>query len=400
MAQQLSATAPSRLTRAKDRAWLALPQVVSRLSSIVVFAVVAQVADPDALGAFAVATVVSSAALALAPAVVGKPLASLTSSDDVQNEAPRAHSAAVLVSLLAGAGLLVSAALCTGLVRLTLLCAGIGIPAVMAVESSFWRDAFTIGSRRAGGLLSAAYAVQVVGVVVATLLLDPTAVVVSPFATLLLFGGTTLLLRRHLSIQGAWFWIVQRRSSWTPYVMGVAASIALIQAIPIVITATAGFESASVYRAGELAFGGTNLLIGIATQNLLARGTDRPRRTYARLTVALAVVAALNGLVLAVLPDAVLRLLVGPVEPLLREVLPIITVQRCALAISSIGAFLLIPLLAAKRIGLLDVIAAALSFTALLVGSVTLGLPGGLGGLALAEVLLAVLYYSILRKRT
>jgi hypothetical protein len=100
------------------------------------------------------------------------------------------------------------------------------------------------------------------------------------------------------------------------------------------------------------------------------------------------------------LPDAVLRLLAGPIEPLLREVLPIITVQRCALAVSSIGAFLLIPLLTAKRVGLLDVIAAVFSFTALLVGSMLLGLRGALGGLAAAEVLLAVLYYCILRKRT
>ncbi len=384
----------------KDRAWLALPQVVSRLSSIVVFAVIAQVAEPDLLGAFAVATVISSASLALAPAVVGKPLAALSATTDVEVQAPRAHSAAILLGLVVGSGLLVGAALCEGLVRLTLLCAGIGIPAVMAVESSFWRDAFAVGSRRAGGLLSAAYAFQVTVVIGAALVLEPPAVVVAPFVALLVFGSVTIAARRHLTLRGARTWVTRQHASWTPYVLGVAGSIALIQSIPVVITATAGFDSASVYRAGELAFGGTNLLIGIATQNLLARGTDRPRRTYARLTVALAVVAALNGLVLALLPDALLRLLVGPAEPLLREVLPLITVQRCALAVSSIGAFLLIPRLTAKRVGLLDVVAAVFSFTALLVGGVLLGLSGALGGLAAAEVLLAVLYYCILRKRT
>jgi hypothetical protein len=365
-----------------------------------VFAVVAQVAEPDVLGAFAVATVISSASLALAPALVGRPLAGLGPDGDVRGEAPRAHSAAVLASLLVGTGALACAPAFDGLVRLTLLSAGIGIPAVMLAESSFWRDAFTVGSRRAGGLLSAAYAFQVAVVVTAALLLDPSAVVVSPFAALLAFGVVTLLVRRPLSFAGARTWVLRRRPVWVPYVLGVAASIALVQAIPVVITATAGFESASVYRAGELAFGGTNLLIGIATQNLLARGTDRPRRTYARLTVALAVVALLNGLVLALLPDAVLRVLVGPIEPLLRDVLAIITVQRCALAVSSIGAFLLIPLLAARRVGLLDIGAAALSFTALLVGSLLLDLRGALGGLAAAEGVLAILYYVILRRRT
>ncbi|GAB3321586.1 hypothetical protein GCM10027451_43280 [Geodermatophilus aquaeductus] len=337
----------------------------------------------------------------MAPAIVGKPLASLRERDRLHTDAASAQSAAVLAGLVVGAGALAGAALCDGLVRLTLLCAGIGIPAVMIVESSFWRDAFTAGSRRAGGLLSAAYGFQVVVVVVAVVLSASSAVVVlSPFAALAAFGVVSLLVRRHLTVRGARTWVTVRRPSWMPYVIGVAASVVLVQSIPVVITATAGFESASVYRAGELAFGGTNLLIGITSQNLLARGTDRPRRVYARSTVALAVVAVLNGLVLFLLPDAVLRLLVGPIEPLLREVLPIITVQRCALAVSSIGAFLLIPRLTPRRAGLLDVTAAALSFVALLVGSLVLGLSGALGGLALAEVVLAGLYYVILRKQT
>ncbi len=383
-----------------DRAWLALPQVVSRLTSVVVFALVAQRVDSGSLGAFSVATVISSASLALAPALVGKPLANLVARGAVVQEAPFAQSAAVAGSVLAGSGLLVAALVSDGLVRLTLLGAAIGVPAVMIVESSFWRDVFTGGSRRAGGLLSLAYAVQALGVVTAVLTLNSRAVVLSPFVTLLAVGTVILLVRRGLTARGAWIWFRHRRSSWLPYVLGVAATVALVQAIPVVITATAGFGSASVYRAGELAFGGTNLLIGIATQSLLARGTSRPRATYARFTAALLVVAVLNGLVLALLPDALLRALVGPAEPLLREVLLIVTVQRCALAVSSIGGVLLVTLVSARRSGLLDVIAASVSFTSLVIGSVLYDLRGALGGLAAAEVLLSGMYFLLLRKRT
>jgi hypothetical protein len=383
-----------------DRAWLALPQVVSRLTSVVVFALVAQRVDSGSLGAFSVATVISSASLALAPALVGKPLANLVARGVTLQEAPFAQSAAVAGSVLVGSGLLVAALASDGLVRLTLLGAAIGVPAVMIVESSFWRDVFTGGSRRAGGLLSMAYGVQALGVVTAVLTLDSRAVVLSPFVTLLAVGTVILLARRGLTARGAWIWFRDRRSSWLPYVLGVAASVALVQAIPVVITATAGFGSASVYRAGELAFGGTNLLIGIATQSLLARGTSRPRATYARFTAALLVVAVLNGLVLALLPDGLLRALVGPAEPLLREVLLIVTVQRCALAVSSIGGVLLVTLVSARRSGLLDVVAATVSFTSLVVGSVLFGLRGALGGLAAAEVLLSGMYFLLLRKKT
>ncbi|PRY48140.1 hypothetical protein LY71_11026 [Geodermatophilus tzadiensis] len=373
---------------------------MSRLTSIVVFALVAQRVDASSLGAFSVATVISSASLALAPALVGKPLANLAARGAPVLEASQAQSAAVIGSVLASTGLLVAALASEGLVRLTLLSAAIGVPAVMIVESTFWRDVFTGGSRRAGGLLSAAYAVQALGVVTAALTLHSQAVVLSPFVTLLVVGVSILLGRRGLSAKGAWVWVRDRRPSWLPYVLGVAAGVLLVQAIPVVITATAGFESASVYRAGELAFGGTNLLIGIATQNLLARGTDRPRATYVRFTAALSVVAVLNGLVLALVPDAWLRLLVGPAEPLLREVLLIVTIQRCALAVSSIGGVLLVTLVSPRRSGLLDVVAASVSLLFLLIGSVLFGLRGALGGLAGAEVLLSVMYFLLLRKKT
>lgn len=111
-------------------------------------------------------------------------------------------------------------------------------------------------------------------------------------------------------------------------------------------------------------------------------------------------VAAVNGLVLAVVPSEFLKTFIGPTAPLLLGVLVIVTVQRAALAVSSVGAILLVQLISVRRFGLLDVVSAAISMGLLVLGGVLHELEGALGGLALAEVALAILCGRLLRRTT
>jgi hypothetical protein len=380
--------------------WFFLPQAVSRLSSIYVFAAVAHRANAGQLGALALATAFSSASLALAPAVVGKPLAALSDPAVRRERAPLAHSAAVLGSVAVALALAPLTVVTHGLVRLALLGGVLGVPAVMIVESSYWRSVFVAGPRAAGLSLSAAYGLQAVVVTAAAAWLPARIVVIAPFAGLGLAALMVIAWARELTTTGALRWLTTFRGLWLPYVVGVGASVALVQTIPVALSATAGFASASTYRAGELAFGGTNLLIGVSSQTLLTQDTKRPREVYVRVSAGLVLAAGLNALAIQLAPRRLLDALIGPTAPLLVEVLAVVTVQRAALAVSSIGAILLLPLITARKFGLLDVVAAGTSLALLVIGCVVDGLAGGLAGLAIAEVFLAVLYARLLRRST
>lgn len=388
------------MRRLRAGGWILLPQAVSRLTSVYVFAVVAHFTNAAELGALAVGTAITSAAVALAPAVVGKPLASLEDEDLRRERAPMAQSAAVLGLLGLAVLLGLAAVLTDGLIRMSLLGGALGLPAAMVVESTYWRTVFVRGPRPAGLGLSGAYVTQALLVTLAGLWLPPRLLVVAPFAALLLVAVVVVLRQPGLSLRGARLWTGPFRSSWVPYVLGVLAGIAVVQAIPTVLTATAGFEAASVYRAGELAFGGTNLLIGVASQTLLTQGSARPRRAYLQVSALICVIAALNGIVLALVPESLVRLVLGPVTHLLLGVLVLMTVQRIALAVSSIGATLIVPLISARFFGLLDVLTAAVAMAGLVVGGLLGGLTGALVGLAGAEIVFAVSYGFILRRAT
>jgi hypothetical protein len=389
---------PSRGRRAGM--WFILPQGVSRLSSFYIFAVLAHRVDAGHLGAMALATAFASGAFALAPAIVGKPLAVATDPEDRLKLAPLSHSAAVLCSV-AMAMCLVPAALFThGLVRLAFISGVVGIPTVMIVESTYWRSVFVDGPRASGLTYSAAYAVQAAIVTGAAFVLSPGPLVVVSFAALGLPALVLLLRTRDLTPTRAWQWLTAYRRLWWPYVVGVSAAVALVQAIPAVLGATAGLEAASTYRAGELAFGGTNLLIGVSTQSLLTQSTTKPRQVYIRVSSALLIIAALNGLVIGLVPSTFLETFIGPTTPLLLGVLLIVTVQRAALAVSSVAAILLVPLISPRRFGLVDVVSAVTSMSLLVLGALLHGLAGGLTGLAVAEVFLAVLCGRLLRTST
>ena len=371
-------------------AWVLLPQAVSRLSAIYVFAAAATRADAAQLGVLAVATAVTAGAFGLAPAVVGKPLAALDDDGARRERAPLAQSAAVLASLVAGLALGTAALLTDGSLRLTLACAALGVPAAMVVESEYWRSVFLRGRKPAGLVLASSYLVQSAAVTVAAVWLSPTEVVLAPFAGLAL-SALLVLAWRGLSPRGAWAWATTYRATWLPYVSGVAASVVLVQAIPIVLSLTVGLAAASVYRAGELAFGGTNLAIGVATQTLLTQETPDPRRSYRRVGVVLAAVSLANGLVLALVPTALLARVIGPTAPLLHDLLVLITLQRVSFGLAVLAGVLLIPLVPARLVGLLQVVGAGLNLALLVAGSLTLGLPGAFAGLAVAELLVALL---------
>lgn len=391
-------TAPDR-TAADARLWVLAPQAVSRLAAVCVFALAAARLDAEALGVLAVATAVAAGSSALAPAIVGKPLAVLSTRAEREQTATLAQSFAVLASLLVGAALGAAGLLSSGPLRSVLLLSAIGVPAGMAVESEYWRAVFLHDRRRAGLTVCAAFVVQAGAVSVAAVLLSDAAVQAAPFVALAFAGAFVVVRAKGASARDAWAWGTRYRPSWLPYVFGVAAAVALLQAVPIVLSVTVGLAAASTYRAGELAFGLTNLLIGVVVQTQLTQDASDLRRTYRRCATGLLVVAVLNGAVLTLLPVAVLQPLLGSVADDLQEVVLPFTFLRAALGPASVGSVLLVRRMSARGIGLLGVASAALSAAALVLGAVVGGLAGGVLGLAVAEVAIAICYYQLLRRR-
>lgn len=393
------------MTEAQERrpdggVWVVLPQGVSRLSAVFVFAVTARNVDADTLGTLAIATAVTAGVAAFAPAVVGKPLAVLTDERELRRQAPAAQSFSVLAALLLGVVLATVAVAVTGPARTVLLACAVGVPGAMAVESDYWRTVFLHGRKRGGLRLSAAYLVQALAVTLGALLLGPTGLVLSPFLGLAAAGAVLVALDGGVSWRAGRQWLLVHRSAWLPYVLGVSAAAALAQAIPVVLAVAAGLPASSAYRAGELVFGLTNLLIGVVVQARLTSAASDLRRASWRASVVLVGVAVLNGVVVAVLPVSLLTQVVGPVAEQLRDVLVPFTVLRAALGVASVGGVLLLRHLSARRVGVLGVAAAALSATYLLVGVVLGDLTGALVGLAAAEAVIAAYYVRLLRQRT
>jgi hypothetical protein len=386
------------VSRWRDRSWLLLPQVFSRLSSVYVFALIARRTDADSLGALALATAFSAAPVALSAAIVGKPLAALSDRGRRLESARMAYSAAVLVGLALSSVLALIAWRTSGLVQVALLGGALGVPSAMVVESLYWRSLFLDGTRKASLTLSGAYAAQALLFTAGLSVLTGSAILLTPFAALAVVAVATAVAFRGFSLRGAWRWLTTLRTTWLPYVFGVAASLIFIQAVPSLLAATSGFAAASVYRAGELAFGATNLLIGVTVQALMTEGAGRPTRVHARATALLVGVAALNAVALVVVPEALLREVLGATAPALQQLVLFVAIQRAALAASNVGNVLLVPRISPRRFALIDIFAASWSLTFLIVGGVVDGLRGSLAGLALAEVLLALLYTRVLRK--
>lgn len=389
-----------RLVGRDSSAWILLFQGVSRLSAVLVFAVAARALPVRELGALALASAITAGSVALAPALVGQPLAVLERADERERLAAAAQSLAVLGAAGVGA-LLALAAVASGpgVLRTLLLAAALGVPGAMAVESHYWRSVFTAGRRRAATVTSAAYGVQVVAVAGSAAALPDSATTVAPFAGLAVAGGL-LVAADGLSWQGAVAWAGPQRSRWLPYAAAVSAAVLLVQAVPAILAVTAGLSAVTTYRAGELVFGATNLLIGVAVQTQLTQEVLQPRRDLLRTSAVLATAAGANGALLALLPSTVLALVVGPVASELRgSLLALFTGLRVAFAVASVAGVLALRALSAARAGRLGVLAAATSAAFLLAGASTGGLAGGLAGLALAEVCVAVGYGSALRSR-
>ena len=393
----MTAVAPSR---PDAKVWILLPQVVSRLSALYVFAVAANRVSAEELGVLAVATAATAAAFGLVPAVVGRPLAVLPEGPVREERAPQAQSLATLSGLAAGALLGVGSAVTDGFLALTLLACAVGVPAAAVVESRYWRAVFLSGRRPAGLALAAAFLCQSAAVTAAALWAPPTAVVLSPFVGLALAAAGVLVAQRGgLSPAGARTWAGRYRPTWAPYVGGVLAVVALLQAVPTVLALVAGLEAASVYRAGELLFGGTNLLLAVAANVLLTQETADARRTYARAGGLLVAAAVGNGVVLAAVPERLVALLVGPVAGTVQDVWAVFTVQRAALALAYVGSVLVLRVLAPRTVGALAAAGAALNLALLLVGVLLGGVAGALVGLAVAESVVAGGYVLLVSRR-
>jgi hypothetical protein len=336
----------------------------------------------------------------MAPAIVGKPMAAARDLQTKRKLAPFAQSAAILSCLAVGILFVPIAFLSHGLVRLALIGAAIGVPATMIIESTYWRMVFIRGPRGAGIALSVSYSLQAIFLFISTYWLSPNALVVAPFVALAIPAAVELIVVHDVAYKRALVWIRDYRKLWVPYVIGVSAGVAMTLAIPTVLSATAGFSAASIYRAAELAFGGSNLLLGVAGQSLLTQETERPRTTYLRVSAGLGLITGLNGLAIEVVPRAWLTAVIGSAAHLLLSVLIIVTVQRIALAFATVSGNLLIARVPPRIVGAMDITVAAFSMSGLVVGGILSGPRGALTGLAIAEVLSALLYARIFRKAT
>ncbi len=378
-----------------------LPQVVSRLAALVAFAIVANAARADVLGVFALISAVLSGAVAIGPAIVAKPLAATADPEERRRRTHLAVSAAAAVAAVASMAFLVGAALTTGLVRLTLLGGALAAWGGLALEGAYWAAVFRAGPRGAGIRLAAAYAAQTLATLLAAAAGFGEALVLVPPATLAL-GGVLALTRQRPTVPAARTWFTAHRAGWLPYVGGTAASVGMVQAIPLLLTATVGLTGASVFRALELTFGPTNLAATVTTNALLAReGRSGLPRLYRRAGLALAVLALANGSVLLLVPMDVLEALLGHAAQPLRDEGIVATLYRTSYAVSLVGAILLVPVFAARTIGLLNVGVVAGTLSALLVGLLVGGLTGGFAALSVTETAYAVLYATLLaRART
>jgi hypothetical protein len=372
---------------------------MSRISAVVVFAIIANETTATLLGVFALISALGGAAQALGAAMVAKPLAATADPAERTEVAGVAVAAAALTAVALSAALAAGAVLTDSLLELTLAGAALAGGAFLALEAAYWALVFTRGPRLAGLSLGTVYAIQIGVTAVAASVAEGPGLVLVP-AGALAVAALILTVRLAPPWRSAARWYTDHRGRWLPYVGGSAASIALVQAIPLTLTATVGLAAVSLYRAVELAFGPTNLAMGFTTNALLGR--ERPGRlgeVYRKGAIALASVALVNGAALAVAPTDVLGLLVGGGAGALQELVAVGTLHRTAFAISSVGAILIISAISARAVGAMNVVT-AVGTLALLTAGVLIGeLAGAFAGLAVAEVLHAALNAAMLRRR-
>ncbi|MDP9377903.1 MAG: hypothetical protein M3P40_10105 [Actinomycetota bacterium] len=372
---------------------------MSRLSALAAFAAVANNTSADVLGVFALISAVAAAGVALGPAIVAKPLAATEGQAERRRRAHHAVSASAAVAAAAAIAFAACSVPADGLVGLTLLGAAFAAWGALTVEAVYWAIVFTSGARRAGWIAAAVYAVQAGGTLALAGLGLGRYLALAPSA-LLAAAGTIALLCLHPSPAAARAWLTDYRPQWLPYVGGVAASIAMVQAIPLLLTAIVGLTAASVFRALELTFGPTNLAASVTTNAALARsGRDGFRALYRKAGILLALIAMGNGLALVLAPRALLELVLGTAADPLIEVAATAIFYRTAYAVSLVGAIVLVPVYHARTIGLVTAGAVVVTLSAMLLGLVAGGLPGGFAGLGVSEATLAAMYWVLLRRR-
>jgi hypothetical protein len=384
-----------------SRAWFLLPQVVSRLSAVVTFAFIANSTSTDALGVFAIISAVGSGAVALGPAMVAKPLAATADASERRKRAHFALSAVVLSAATVGAIFASAAMVTSGLVRLTLAGAALMTWGAAVLEAAYWTGVFSRNPRRAGTANAIAYAAQAVVAAIAVRAINTDYVVLVPPGVLSLAAIVTLL-RQPPSFANARAWYRDYKATWLPYVGGSAASIAMIQAIPLIVTAKVGLGGASVFRALEIAFGPTNLAAAVTGNSLLARDVHDARgelRVYRRAGTGLALIAIANGLLLILTPFSVIEGLLGSAAGVLRDDVVVASLFRVGQAVSTIGLVVLIPLYPARRIGAINVLSVVATITALIGGLLLDDLAGAFAALAAVEAAWVVAFWFLIKRR-
>jgi hypothetical protein len=381
--------------------WFAIPQIASRLSSFAIFGLLAHYNDAQGMGVFAVASAITSGAAGLAPAIVGKPLANMRTDADLASTARRAHSGAILLSLLASLLLVALACLANAQYATAMLLSAVGLPAAMCIEAGFWRISFTRGAKVAGPTLGAAYICQLLVVIVASQAIATEQLLWAPFIGLAISAFMAVGVTGRPDIHGAFAWLFRSWAKWSSYVAAAASSLVVALVTPTLLAATVSFSAAATYRAAEIAFGLVNVLIGITSQMLLTGPAGKPQqaaRVLGWTTACLSAVSIFNGLVLELLPANVVSGLFGSVTGGLTAVVLVFAIQRAALSASSAGSSILVPHLSSARYGAISAITSLATIMLLVVGGLIGELAGAVAGLTAAEILTALVFFRCLKK--
>ena len=384
----------------ESRAWLFGSEAISRLCSLALFAVVARSMTARELGLFAIAAASAATGQAVAPALVGKPLANLPEGAQRRDAAPAAFSLAAFAGLLVFAVLAVIAAVVRGEAGIALVGCGAGVAATLLFEGAFWVRIFTHDARSAGVRLATINLSHLALVAAIRPLLPGVALVPGTYLLLLACAAIGSVGVPRPEPRRAWEWLTGHWRRWLPYVTGNGSALVLAQSLPLLLTLVAGLEAASSFRGAEILFGGSNLVTSVLVLTTLASTRYVGRRALLASLATSTGVVALNATALWLVPTSLIVLIVGPVAPVVRNFLAVLTLQRLALAGGSLVSVALVSLVPARVVGLLQTGGALLCATSVIIGGLSAGLGGAFFALAVAEVIQTGAYLVVYLRAT
>lgn len=381
--------------------WVFVDQAVSSLTNLAATIVVARAVSGSLFGSFAIALVVYRLIVGIARALVAEPLAIRVSArPDQLPEVRAAAGAAVVCGMVSGVVVVVVGIGVDGPVGPVLIVTGVMMPAL--VLQDIWRFAlFTVGEPQRAVVNDLVWAaIQVVFLVVVLSFTSGSIVLVvaawggGAVASALLgarqAGGTPAMgqamgyLRRHLAL--GWRYTVEMLCT------NGATQLTIIAVAFVVSTAGVGAVQGGATLFGPL----TVVLLGVMAagipegSRLLARAPHRVAPVLVGVSVAMVGLAASWGVVLASLPPAWGRGLLGDTWPLAREVVLPFTVATTGTAAAS-GAMLGLRVLAAASATLtLRLVTGPVTVLVGVIGASAWGASGAVWGIALGTWMTAV----------